>query len=288
MRFHYGESMTRPEYYVPLARAAERAGFDGFTIPDSLCYPQRSDTRYAYSDDGGRHFLENKAFPETFMLAATLAAVTTRLELTSNVIKLPVRPPVYSAKLASTLACLSEGRFNFGVGLSVWPEDYEVMGVPWERRGRRFDECISIIRGLTRGGYFEFHGEFYDIAPIKLNPVAPQPIPILIGGHSDAALKRAALNDGWMYAGGGIEAMHPLLAKLRAFQNDVDTKRPFRVFAVEMGSPSFDALRRYEDVGVTDMIVVFRNLYAVEEDQQPLEQKIDGLNRFADSVIRKR
>ena len=287
MRFHYGESMTRPEYYVPLAREAEKVGFDGFTIPDSLCYPQASDTRYLYTDDGGRTFLENKSFPETFMLAATLAAVTTRLELTSNVVKLPVRPPVYSAKLASTLASLSGNRFNFGVGLSVWPEDYEVMDVPLARRGRRFDECIAIVRGLTRGDYFEFHGEFYDIAPIKLNPVPSQPIPILIGGHSDAALKRAANNDGWLCAGGGHEAVRPMLEKLRAYQKDLESKRPLRIFAADMGTLDMDAVHCYEEVGVTDLIVVFRNLYAVEEDQEPLEKKLDSLNRFADAVLAK-
>ena len=287
MHFHYGESMTRPEYYVPLARAAEQAGFDGITIPDSLCYPRRSDTRYSYTDDGGRQFLENKAFPETFMLAGALSAVTERLELTSNVIKLPVRPPVYSAKLAATLATLSGNRFNFGVGLSVWPEDYDVMGVPWDRRGKRFDECIAIVRGLTAGGYFEFHGEFYELPPIKLNPVPSRPIPILIGGHSDAALRRAANNDGWLFAGGGVEAMRPLLARLHAYREASDVAGAFRIFAAEMGDFDLDTVKRYEDAGVTDLIVVFRNLYAVEEDRQPLEEKVDDLNRFADGVLAK-
>ena len=285
MRFHYGESMTRPEYYVPLARAAEQAGFDGFAMPDSLCYPQSSDTKYSYTDDGGRQFLENKPFPETFMLASALSAVTERLQLTTNVIKLPVRPPVYSAKLAATIASLSNNRFNFGVGLSVWPEDYEVMGVPWARRGKRIDECIAIVRGLTAGGYYEFHGDFYDFSPIKLNPVPSQPIPILIGGHSDAALKRAARNDGWMYAGGGVDAMLPLLAKLRAFREESDAVESFRIFAAALGDGDLDAIRRYGDAGTTDVIVVFRNLYALEEDRQPLERKIDDLNRFADDVL---
>ena len=157
------------------------------------------------------------------------------------------------------------------------------MGVPWERRGERFDECIAMVRGLTAGGYFEFHGKFFDLPPIKLNPVPSEPIPILIGGHSDAALSRAARNDGWLYAGGGIEAMRPLLAKLQAYREAADATGSFRIFGADL--VDLDGVRRYEDAGVSDLIVAFRNLYAVEEDQQPLGQKIDDINRFADTVI---
>ena len=160
MKFHYAESMTPVANYLPLARAAEEHGYAGFTISDSLIYPKASDTSYSYTEDGGREFLENKPFIESFILATAMGAATTTLELTTNVVKLPVRPPLYSAKLASSIAALTGDRFNFGVGLSVWPEDYAAMGVPYAKRGKRFDECIAIVKGLCAGGYFEFHGEF--------------------------------------------------------------------------------------------------------------------------------
>lgn len=286
MRFHYGESMTPIENYLPLARAAEGAGYTGMTVPDSLIYPQSSGTQYSYTDDGGREFLENKPFLESFIHVTALLAVTERLEVTTNVIKLPVRPPLHSAKMAASINALFDSRFNLGVGLSVWPEDYQVMGVPLEARGKRFDECIDIVRGLTKGGYFEYHGEIFDLPPVKINPVPAKPIPILIGGHSDPALKRAARNDGWMYAGGGLDAMQPMLDKLNGYRAEYGTKdAPFRIFASDMGEVTLDGVKRYEDAGVTDIAVVFRNLYAVEEDRQPLSQKIDDLNRFADRII---
>ena len=288
MRFHYGESMTAISNYIPLAQAAEANGYAGFAIPDSLIYPQESDTQYSYTADGGRNFLENKPFVESFILAAALGAATQKLEFTTNVVKLPVRPPLYSAKLAASVAALTNNRFNFGVGLSVWPEDFEVMGVPYEKRGKRFDECIAIVRGLTNGGYFGFKGEFYDLRPVKLNPVPTKPIPILIGGHSDAALKRAARHDGWVYAGGGVDALAPYIPQLAEARKEAGTENaPFRLFATDMGNATVDTVKRYQDLGVTDLIMTFRNMYAVEEDTQPLSEKIDVLKHFTDTVITK-
>lgn len=286
MRFHYAESMTAVANYLPLARAAEENGFAGFTVPDSLIYPKASDTAYSYTDDGGREFLENKPFVESFVLAAAIGAATSRLELTTNVVKLPVRPPLYSAKLASSVAAITGDRFNLGVGLSVWPEDYAAMGVDYARRGKRFDECLAIVRGLCAGGYFEFHGEFYDLPPVKLNPVPGKPLPILIGGHSDAAFRRAADYDGFMFAGGGPDELAPAIAKIATARAEAGTSgRPFRIFATAMGDFSADTIRRLEDLGVTDMPVAFRNLYAREEDTQPLADKLDAMKRFADDVI---
>jgi alkanesulfonate monooxygenase SsuD/methylene tetrahydromethanopterin reductase-like flavin-dependent oxidoreductase (luciferase family) len=288
MRFHYAESMTAVANYLPLAQAAEANGYAGFTIPDSLIYPQSSATQYSYTEGGGREFLENKPFVESFVLAAAMGAATKTLELTTNVVKLPVRPPLYSAKLASSIATLTNNRFNFGVGLSVWPEDYQAMGVDYAKRGKRMDECIEIVKGLCAGGYFEFHGEFYDLPAVKLNPVPTKPLPILIGGHSDAGLRRAAQHDGFMYAGGRPGELEGILVKLNAFRSQAGTRsKPFRIFATEMGAITVDSVQRHAELGVTDMVVVFRNLYAVEDDRQPLQQKIDDLKRFADAVISK-
>ena len=286
MRFHYAESMTAVANYLPLAREAEANGYAGFAIPDSLIYPKASDTSYSYTDDGGREFLENKPFVESFILASAIGAATTTLELTTNVVKLPVRPPLYAAKLAASVAAITGDRFNFGVGLSVWPEDYAAMGVDYAARGKRFDECLAIVKGLCAGGSFEFHGEFYDLGPVKINPVPGKPLPILIGGHSDAAFRRAAHYDGFMFAGGGPEVIAPMIDKINAARAAAGTSdKPFRIFATAMGDFAPDTIKRLEDLGVTDMPVAFRNLYAVEEDTQPLQDKIDDLKRFADTVI---
>src|SRR5450432_173086 len=152
MRFSYAESMTDPSYYLPLASAAEEANFDSMVIPDSICYPEESDTRYPFNPDGTREFLEDKPFLEPFSLIPALGAVTTRLKFVTFVLKLPVRSPVLVAKQATSTAVLTGGRLVLGVGSSPWREDYEITGVPWDRRGRRMDEEIEILRGLSAGG----------------------------------------------------------------------------------------------------------------------------------------
>jgi probable F420-dependent oxidoreductase len=285
MRF--AESMCAPDQLVPLALAAEEAGYTSLSVPDSICYPRDSDTSYPYTGDGNREFLEGKPFIEPFVLAATLGAVTERLRLTTFVVKLAIRQPVLVAKQASSLAVMTGNRFGFGVGLSPWPEDFVVTGTEWKRRGKRMDEMIEIVRGLTAGGFYEFHGEFYDIPPIEMTPAPTQPIPILVGGHSDAALRRAArLGDGWMHGGGPNDDLDGLLATLRAHRAEYGRERdPFEIHVISLDGFTGDGVRRLEDKGVTDTIVGFRNAY--ETDTTTLQQKLDALRAFADNVIAK-
>ena len=287
MRFTYAESMCAPDQLVPLALAAEEAGYTSVSIPDSICYPRDSDTKYPYTGDGNREFLEGKPFIEPFVLAATLGAVTERLRFTTFVVKLAIRQPVLVAKQASSLAVMTGNRFGFGVGLSPWPEDFTVTGTEWKRRGKRMDEMIEIVRGLTAGGFFEFHGEFYDIPPISMSPAPTRPIPILIGGHSDAALRRAARQgDGWMHGGGPNDDLDGLLATLRAHRAEYGREKdPFEIHVISLDGFTVDGARRLEDKGVTDTIVGFRNAY--ETDTMTLQQKLDALRAFADKVIAK-
>jgi probable F420-dependent oxidoreductase len=287
MRFTYAESMCAPDQLVPLALAAEEAGYTSMTVPDSICYPRDSDTRYPYTGDGNREFLQGKPFIEPFVLVATLGAVTERLRFTTFVVKLAIRQPVLVAKQASSLAVMTGNRFGFGVGLSPWPEDFTVTGTEWRRRGKRMDEMIEIVRGLTAGGFYEFHGEFYDIPAIEMTPVPTRPIPILIGGHSDAALRRAArLGDGWMHGGGPHDDLDALLGTLRAHLAEYGRERePFEIHVISLDGFTIDGVRRLEDKGVTDTIVGFRNAYEV--DTMTLQQKQDALRAFADNVIAK-
>ncbi|GAC00935.1 hypothetical protein GONAM_20_00780 [Gordonia namibiensis NBRC 108229] len=289
MRFTFAEAMTDPSYYAPLAQAAEKAGYAGFTIPDSLAYPEESDAKYPYTPDGNREFLDGKAFIETFIQAAALGAVTSTIRFTPFVLKLPVRPPALVAKQASSVAYLTGNRLALGVGTSPWPEDYDFMGVDFRRRGKRMDECMDIIRGLTTGEYFEFHGEFYDIPKIKMTPAPTEPIPLLVGGHADAALKRAVIRgDGWMHGGGPHEELDTLLDRINEIRKaEGKTNDPFEIHVISTDAYTVDGCKRLEDKGITDVIVGFRLPYVKGDDTEPLQTKIDHLNWYADNVIAK-
>jgi probable F420-dependent oxidoreductase len=279
--------MCDPSHYLPLAIAAEQAGYTSFCVPDSIAYPRDSDSTYPYTPDGDRHFLEDRPFIEPFSLIPAMGAVTERIRFTTFVVKLPIRQPVLVAKSAASVAVLTNNRFGFGVGLSPWPEDYRICGQAWEARGPRMDEMIAILRGLTKGGFFEFHGKHYDLPAVKICPVPTQPIPILIGGHAEPALRRAArIGDGWMHAGGDAAAMHGYLRRLNELRREYGRERaPFEVHVIAMDAFTLDGVRRLQDLGVTDAIVGFRNAY--EKDTQSLAQKKEALSRFADAVISK-
>jgi probable F420-dependent oxidoreductase len=295
MRFSYAESMIDPSFYPPLARAAEEAGYHSMVIPDSICYPLHADSVYPYSPDGSREFLEGKPFVEPFSLIPFLGAVTSRIRFTTFVVKMPIRNPVLLAKQATSTAVLTGNRLVLGVGTSPWREDYDVLGVDWASRGRRMDESIAILRGLAAGGYFEHHGRCFDLPPVQIAPVPAEPIPVLIGGHSDAALRRAArLGDGWMHGGGDPADLPRLLARLGDFRREcgaadgaADGARPFEVHVISADAYTVDGVRRLEEQGVTDVIIGFRWPYTVGPDAEPLGQKIDSLRRFADDVIAK-
>ncbi|KRE29010.1 LLM class F420-dependent oxidoreductase [Mycobacterium sp. Soil538] len=289
MRFTFAEAMTDPAYYIPLAKAAEAAGYHAMTIPDSVAYPFESDSTYPYTPDGSREFLDGKAFIESFVLTAALCAVTTTLHFNHFVLKLPIRPPALVAKQAGSLAALFDNRLGLGVGTSPWPEDYELLNVPFARRGKRMDECIDIIKGLTTGEYFEYHGEFYDIPKTKMTPAPSRPIPILIGGHADAALRRAARNDGWMHGGGDPEELDALLAKLSRFREERGTADDpdYQIHVISIDAYTPDGIKRLEDKGVTDVIVGFRIPYITGPDTEPLDTKVRNLEMFAENVIAK-
>jgi probable F420-dependent oxidoreductase len=287
MRFSYAESMTSPSFYAPLARAAEDSGYDSMVVPDSICYPEQSASVYPFNPDGTREFLEDKPFIEPFSLIPALGMVTERLRFVTFVLKLPVRNPVLVAKQATSTAVLTGNRLVLGVGTSPWREDYEVLGVPWANRGRRMDEELAVIRGLSGGGYFSYHGEIFDVPPIKIAPVPSEPVPILIGGHGDAALRRAARSgDGWLHGGGDPAQLPGLLSRLGEFRRQEGTAdRPFEVHVISTDAYSVDGVRRLEDQGVTDVIVGFRWPYHLGPDLESLEEKLAHLRRFSDQVI---
>jgi alkanesulfonate monooxygenase SsuD/methylene tetrahydromethanopterin reductase-like flavin-dependent oxidoreductase (luciferase family) len=215
--------------------------------------------------------------------------VTERLRFVTFVIKLPIRHPVLVAKQVTSTAVLTDNRLLLGVGTSPWPEDYEVCGVPWAGRGRRLDEQIDIIRGLGTGEMFGYDGQVFDLPRVQMTPAPTRPVPILIGGHHEAALQRAArVGDGWLHGGGDPDELPGMLARLAELRREHGTEdRPFEIHVISLDAYSVDGVKRLEEQGVTDVIVGFRWPYETGPDTEPLTPKLDVLRRFADDVIAK-
>jgi len=289
VRFSYAESMTDPSFYAPLAQAAEEAGYDSMVIPDSICYPKVADSTYPFNPDGTREFLEGKPFLEPFSLIPALGAVTERLRFVTFVLKLPIRNPVLVAKQATSTAVLTDNRLLLGVGTSPWREDYDILDVPWQGRGTRMDEEVDILRGLATGDWFEYHGKVFEIPAIQISPVPTRTLPILIGGHGEAALRRAAVvGDGWLHGGGDPADLPGLLQRVHELRDEHGTAgRPFEVHVISMDAYTVDGVRRLEAQGITDVIVGFRWPYEVGPDTEPLVDKLDKLRAYADRVIAK-
>jgi probable F420-dependent oxidoreductase len=285
MRFFYQVGMCDGDHYLPLAKAAEDAGYHGITIPDSLCYPQEASSKYPYNADGSREFLETVPFIESLIGVAAMAAVTTKIRFATFVYKLAIRQAAVVAKQVQGINVLSGNRFDFGVGISPWEEDFAVAQVPWEKRGKRFDEQIDIIRGLDTGDYFGYEGEFHNMPSNRMNPVPSTPTPIMIGGHADVALKRAARNDGWMCAGADLEQLTGYITKINAYRDEFGTAdKPFKIYTTGQNAFTPEGVGQLEEIGVTDVIIGFRDVYNMEPDKE-LPEKIQMLQWYASEFI---
>lgn len=285
MRFVLGYGLNDIAHMQPVAVAAEAAGFDSFTIGDSLFYPKHTDSVYPYKG-GDRSFLENIDFLDPVAAIAAMATITKTLRFYPGVLKLPCRHPILTAKQFSSLAVLSNNRVSLGVGISPWYEDLAYLGVNWEQRGKVMDECLAVIRGILKGGYFGFEGEFFKFGEVKMRPIPTQPIPILVGGHSLPALRRAArLGDGWMSAGGTLEENKNMIETINRLRLEYGTQdKPFEIHAGVMDYTDTDAMKRMADIGATH---IFTAPWDVYNPLNSLQEKIDAVKRFGDEVIAK-
>lgn len=286
MRFTLMCGLIGCDDHAALARAAEDAGWDSFSIPDSLFFPKQNESDYPYNEtDVLRRVLEDTPVLEPFIAITQMAMATKKINFFPGVLKVPVRQPLVLAKTLSTLAVISGNRLMLGAGISPWTEDFIYNGVPFEPRGKMLDECIEIIRGVMAGGYFEYHGDHYDFAPLKMLPVPDKPVPVLFGGHSKPALRRAArTGDGWVSANSDFETLSAMITTLQEYRQHYGTenREDFQIHAYDSFAKSVDDYKRLQDLGVTDMVACPWSPYKSGLD---IPGKIDAINRFAQEII---
>lgn len=188
------------ELVVATATALEDLGFDSYWAPDHVVFFDHITSKYPHSDDGTFNFKKDQGLLEPIMVLQVAASVTTRLRVGTSVEVITERNPVVRSKHIVTLDHFSGGRFDYGVGIGWLREEYEAVGVPWEHRGRRADEYIEAMKALWTQHRATYHGEFVSFTDVVAFPKPvqhPHP-PVLVGGITPAALRRAArLGDGW-------------------------------------------------------------------------------------------
>jgi probable F420-dependent oxidoreductase len=288
LRFTAPLPMLPADHLVPLARAAEAAGYASVAVPDSVFFPEETSADYPFSDDGSRWWAPETPFVDPFVAVSAMAAVTERIRFFTNVVKLPLRDPLLVAKQVSSIAVLSHDRFALGVGLSWIPEEFTWTGTDKRTRGARTDEMIEIIRKVCAGDgpqWVEHDGDHYAFGRLMISPAPDTPVPILVGGHSEPAMRRAArLADGWISANLTEAQLGELVPEMRRMlAQQGRTEDGFEINALAVDVFDLDGFRRLADIGVTEAQVVPWFYYG--GDPNDLQVQVDALHKFAETVM---
>ncbi|NQZ99526.1 MAG: LLM class F420-dependent oxidoreductase [Myxococcales bacterium] len=248
---------TSPETFAQIAKRAEEVGFESVWIPEHLVFPAELPATYPYSKDGRAPVRPGTPLYDPWVTLAFVASATKTIRLGTSVYVLPLRHPLVTARAVTTLDLLSGGRTILGFGVGWLQEEFEIVGEQFPKRGRRSDEIIEILKKLWSEKIIDHHGEFYDLGPLRFEPKSvqkPHP-PIVIGGESRAALRRAArLGDGWIGVGGqSLDELARTVEQLRAFRKEFG--REAEPLEITTGSRQLandpDAVEKYREIGVT-------------------------------------
>lgn len=286
MRFSIGLAFAAPEHYVPIARAADEAGFDAVAVSDHVVNVETLRTPYPYTPDGSRRWPAFTPWLDPWVTIGAMAAVTTRLRFFTNVYVLPMRNPFLVAKAVGTAARLSGNRVTLGVGMGWCEEEFELLEQPFRQRGRRADEMLDLLGELWTGEMVDHHGEFYELPRLEMNPPLSEPVPVVVGGTSDAALRRAARHDGWVSDLASTAELADFRRRIDAYRAEYGrADEPFACIGSATDAVDVEDYRRLEEVGVTDLLTLPWVFYDGFTDD--LDAKLAGVHRFADDVIAK-
>ncbi|WP_031478727.1 TIGR03619 family F420-dependent LLM class oxidoreductase [Streptomyces bicolor] len=280
------EATAGPDDLVAVARAADRAGFAYLASCDHVAIPRRLASAMS------------TVWYDPVATLAFLAAATERIRLLSHVAVVGLRHPLLTAKQYATLDHLSGGRLILGVGAGHVREEFEALGVDFERRGAVLDESIDALRAALGPDEFpEHHGKLYDFEGLgQLPRPAQERVPLWVGGSSPAAVRRAALNaDGWLPQGDPRDRLPAQIAWIRRLRDEAARggaavgrgDGPFSVGAIAeplyVGEPGWDvgrrtltgrpealaeSLRAYRAMGVDQIQVRFRSRSRTELTDQ--------------------
>jgi probable F420-dependent oxidoreductase len=306
MRFGFHTFMIDPAEYPTIGQACDDYGWDDLAFGDSPYHPETIEYPYPYTPDGKRFWPIEDPILDPWVACTQIAVLTKRVRVVTSVLRLSVRKPLLEAKAAASVAYVSNNRLAVGIGLAWMAEEFKWLKENKKTRGARVDEAIQIIRLCTSGGGLkEFHGQHYEFDRIAMEPHPSKPVPILVGGLSEGALRRAArYGDGWLgalHSFDEIKRIVPDIMRQRK-QYGLD-KEPFEITLQCPEATTVGDIHRLEDLGVTTLWIVPWVYYGRgAEDvkmraegetpkmfnvQPPVQVKVDAIKRYGDEIISK-
>jgi len=247
------------------AAACEAAGADSLWLSDRLVTVASPGAPYPFTDDGSVPWTSDTPFVDSVVAMAMIAAVTRRAEIGTGVMVLPLRSPLILAKQLASIDALSGGRVVLGVGAGWMPEEFDLLGIPYAERGARTDEAVTVLRALWLDEPAAVNGRYYRVpAGLGTRPVPARRIPVLAGGMTPAALRRAGRLDGWYgylmadrLSVPDVAAAMSVVRAARAQRRPADGSPPPRDMLRLVGSPDVAARAAggLAAAGITEVVV---------------------------------
>ena len=245
------------EYAAAFAQLAEEFGFESIWAVDHAVMCPDYESRYPYDPSGRSPFHENVVQPDPLAWLGWVAAHTRKIRLGTGILILPLRNPVVLAKTVASLDALSKGRLMLGIGVGWVREEAEATGTDFTTRGRRCDEYVEAMRALWREPVSSYKGEFVEFTRVVSQPKPAQGdgVPILVGGHSPAAARRAGrLGDGFYPLGVFGEELDALLATMREAAQEAG-RDPASIEVTAVGAAKKEFIEGLEGQGVKRMLI---------------------------------
>ncbi len=239
------------------ARCADEYGFTGVALPDHLFWADALEATYPYTPDGSPMWTSDMHWPDPWALISAMAQITNRIRFTTNIYVAPARDLFTVAKAVSTAAVLSNDRAMLGLASGWCSDEFAQTGQDFKNRGKRLDEMIDALGLLFTGDSVSFHGTYYDFDSLSIRPVPSKRVPIIVGGSSAPAMRRAArVGDGWIPASSSppeeLEVMLAEMDRLRAEAGRAE--EPFEIIAALAAMPDKDLYQRFEELGVSGVM----------------------------------
>lgn len=283
MRFAISLAFQPVDQLVAIAREADACGYDALAVPDHVVELEELATPYPYTPDGKRRWDHDADWPDPWVLTGALAAVTTDIRFFTSVYVAALRSPYLVAKAVGTAAVLSGNRVALGVGVGWCREEFALLEQDFSTRGRRTDDTLDLLKQLWEPGWTEFDGTHYQAPRLVMEPTPTAPVPIYVGGLSEVAFARAARHDGWIGDLYTVEEAARHARRLAEIREGIGATGDFRVITALTDAFLPEQFAAAEAQGVTDVWTMPWAYYHGLE--ATLEQKLDGIRRFAEDVL---